>query len=122
MTNKKIRVAVIFGRKTPEHEVSVITGLQVIEHNDKEKYDVLPVYVAKDGRWFSGPELLKIENYRNLVSLPEKATQEAVIPSDTQKSLLPVTKQSLNPFKKTATQVIDVILPTFHGGMGESGS
>ena len=119
--NKK-RVAVIFGGKSPEHEVSVITGLQVIENLDKEKYDFLQIYVAKDGRWFSGSELLKIETYRSLVSIPDKATQEAVIPSDEKKSLMPLAKSSLNPFKKTDSQVIDVLLPTFHGGMGESGS
>lgn len=119
--NKK-KVAVIFGGKSPEHEVSVITGLQVIEHIDKKAFDFLPIYVAKDGRWFSGQELLKIETYRNLLSIPDKATQEAVIPSDSTNSLLPISKTSLNPFKKTEAQAIDIILPTFHGGMGESGS
>ncbi|HSW97525.1 MAG TPA: D-alanine--D-alanine ligase family protein [Candidatus Saccharimonadales bacterium] len=118
----KKRIGVIFGGKSPEHEVSVITGLQVIENIDKEKFDVLPIYVAKDGRWFSGPELLKIETYRNLGLIPEKSTQEAVIPSDTEKSLMPVAKSSLNPFKKSENQTIDVLLPTFHGGIGESGS
>ena len=122
MQQKKIRVGVIFGGKSPEHEVSVITGLQVVENIDKEKFDVLPIYVAKDGRWFSGPELLKIETYKNLVAISAKATQQAVIPSDTQKSLMPVAKSSLNPFKKANPQSIDVLLPTFHGGIGESGS
>jgi D-alanine-D-alanine ligase len=118
----KKRVGVIFGGKSPEHEVSVITGLQVIENIDKDKFDVLPIYVAKDGRWFSGPELLKIETYRNLGLIPEKTTQESVIPSDTEKSLTPVIKSSLNPFKKTENQTIDVLFSAFHGGMGESGS
>jgi len=118
----KRKIGVIFGGKSPEHEVSVITGLQVIENIDKENFDVLPIYVAKDGRWFSGPELLKIETYRNLGLIPDKATQEAVIPSDTEKSLMPVAKSSLNPFKKSESQSIDILLPTFHGGMGESGS
>lgn len=119
---QKKRVAVLFGGKSPEHEVSVITGLQVLEHIDKDVYDVQAVYVAKDGRWFSGDELLTIATYRNLLTIPQKAIQEAIIPSDTEKSLLPITRQSLNPFKKNAVQVIDVLLPTFHGGIGESGS
>ena len=97
---KKKRVAVIFGGKSPEHEVSVITGLQAIENIDREKFDVLPIYVAKDGRWFSGQELLKIETYRNLGLIPDKATQEAVVPSDEEKGLMPLAKASLNPFKK----------------------
>jgi D-alanine-D-alanine ligase len=121
MINKK-RIAVIFGGKSPEHEVSVITGLQVIENIDREKFDVLPIYVAKDGRWFSGPELLKIETYRNLGLIPDKTTQEAIVPNDAQKGLMPLVKTSLNPFKKNESQPIDVILPTFHGGIGESGS
>src|SRR5579859_5436135 len=116
----KKRIGVIFGGKSPEHEVSVITGLQVIENIDVQKFDVLPIYVAKDGRWFSGPELLNIESYRNLGLIPDKTTQEAVIPSDTEKSLMPVAKSSLNPFKKTESQAIDILLPTFHGGIGES--
>jgi len=118
----KRKVAIIFGGKSPEHEVSVITGLQAIENIDKEKFDVLPIYVAKDGRWFSGLELLKIETYRNLGLIPEKTTQEAVVPSDTEKSLMPLSKSLLNPFKKNESQSIDVIFPTFHGGIGESGS
>lgn len=121
MPHKK-RVAVIFGGKSPEHEVSVISGMQVLENIDKDKYDVFPIYVAKDGRWFSGEELLNIETYRNLLSIPEKSTQEAIIPSDTEKSLLPISKPSLNPFKKNEMLPIDVLLPTFHGGTGESGS
>lgn len=121
MTHKR-RVAVIFGGKSPEHEVSVITGLQVVENIDKDKYDVLPIYVAKDGRWFSGEELLNVEIYRNLLSIPGKSTQEAIIPSDTEKSLLPISKSSFYPFKKKASVQIDVLLPTFHGGFGESGS
>ena len=120
--DQKKRVAVIFGGKSPEHEVSVITGLQVCENIDKEKFEIVPIYVAKDGKWFSGPELLKIETYRNLGLIPEKATQEAVSPGDTEKSLMPITKSSLNPFKKAESQKVDVLLPTFHGGIGESGS
>jgi len=122
MTDKRKKVGVIFGGKSPEHEVSVITGLQAIEKIDKEKFDILPVYVAKDGRWFSGTELLKIETYKNLGLIPDKTTQEAVVPGDTAKGLMPVAKSSLNPFKKIESQAIDVILPTFHGGIGERGS
>ena len=118
----KKRVAVIFGGKSPEHEVSIITGLQAIENLDREKFDIVPIYVAKDGRWFSGPQLLQIETYRNLGLIPDKATQEAVVPSDTERGIMPVGKSSLNPFKKTESLSIDVILPTFHGGIGESGS
>lgn len=121
MVNKKVRVAVFFGGKSPEHEVSIITGIQAIEHFDKEKFDILPVYVAKDGKWYSGPELVKIETFRNLLSVPDKGIQET-ISLDSEKGLQPVLKKSLNPFKKSiSVEPIDVIFCAFHGGLGENG-
>lgn len=121
MAGKKIRVAVFFGGKSPEHEVSIITGIQAIENFDKEKYDVFPVYVAKDGKWYSGPELSKIETFRNLLSIPEKSVQETISFDDTQKGLLPLIQKSINPFRKSNTEPIDVIFQAFHGGLGENG-
>ena len=51
-------VAVVFGGISVEHEVSVITGLQVIENLDKEQYNPIPIYISKEGRFYSG-EMLK---------------------------------------------------------------
>ena len=50
----KKKVAIIFGGRSVEHEVSVITGIQVIENIDKNKYDVIPIYIDKKGKWFTG--------------------------------------------------------------------
>lgn len=121
MSIKKRKVAVFFGGKSPEHEVSIITGIQAIEHFDKEKFDILPVYVAKNGKWYSGPELAKIETFRNLLAIPEKANQETISLDDKEKGLRPIPTKSINPFKKSPIQEIDVIFSTFHGGLGENG-
>ena len=122
MQSKKTTVALFFGGVSPEHEVSVITGIQAIENIDREKFDVLPVYIAKDGRWYTGPELTKIETYRNLLRIPEKATQETVSMDNKEKCLRPLTKKSMFPFRKAPNrQPIDVIFPCFHGGLGENG-
>ncbi len=121
MANKKIRVAVVFGGKSPEHEVSIITGIQAIEHFDKEKFDVIPVYIAKDGKWYSGPELTKIENFKNLLSIPKKSIQETIT-LDSEKGLQPIQKKSINPFNKSSrVEPIDVIFNASHGGLGENG-
>ena len=50
----KIRVGLFFGGNSVEHEISVITGLQAAEYIDKEKYEVVPVYITKDNRFYTG--------------------------------------------------------------------
>ncbi len=115
--NKK-RVAVIFGGKSPEHEVSIITGIQVIENIDKNAFDVFPVYISKDGRWFSGSEFSQIETYSKLLQF-SKNDQRTISLDNEEKALLPVEKKGL--FKKQTSEEIDVIFPTFHGGLGENG-
>ena len=50
----KIKLGVIFGGETVEHEVSIISALQAIENIDKEKYEVIPIYIGKDRTWYTG--------------------------------------------------------------------
>lgn len=122
MQQKPIRVGVFFGGKSPEHEVSIITGIQAIEHFDKQKYEIIPVYIAKDGRWYSSPELTKIETFRNLLGVTEHAQLQAASFDLTQKGLLPIPQKSFSFLKKsTQAEPLDVIFPTFHGGLGENG-
>ncbi len=62
-----INIAVMYGGRSTEHEVSVITGLQVMHNLDKNKYNVMPIYVTKDGRFIKGnKDFLKPEFYKNL--------------------------------------------------------
>lgn len=59
----KKQLGVIFGSRTCEHEVSIISGVQLARAADREKYDVWPIYIAKDGRWYTGEKLLDIHTY-----------------------------------------------------------
>lgn len=121
MSDKK-RVAVFFGGKSPEHEVSIITGIQAIEHFDTERFEILPVYVAKDGKWYSGPELARIETFKNLLTIPDKSVQQTISLDEKEKGLRAIPSASLNPFKKTQiVEHVDVIFSAFHGGLGENG-
>jgi D-alanine-D-alanine ligase len=63
MDNRKKTVAVFFGAKSPEHDVSIVTGLQAIKALDTTKYDALPVYISPNGEWLYGEELLNLNNY-----------------------------------------------------------
>ena len=63
---KKIKVAVVFGSRSVEHEVSIVTAMQVFENINREKYDIIPVYIDKSGRWLIDEKLSKLESFKNL--------------------------------------------------------
>jgi D-alanine-D-alanine ligase len=113
----KKRVAVIFGGVSPEHEVSVITGLQVLENLDKEKFIGIPIYVSKTGELFTGDELLKIETYRNLPEIEQKSQRIQPYLDNIKRGF-----QTVGGFLKGNVIEVDVIFPCFHGGTGENGS
>lgn len=100
----KTRLAVLFGGITVEHEVSVITGLQLIKNVNREKYEVLPVYVDKAGQWWTGDTLLDISYYGG---------QDLFAPRDLTPFVL-----SLN----RGANDIDAAILCFHGGYGEAGN
>ena len=61
----RIKVGVIFGGETVEHEVSIITAVQAMNAMDKEKYEVIPIYIAKNREWYTGEMLKDIEMYKD---------------------------------------------------------
>lgn len=117
-----LKVAVMFGGKSVEHEVSIITGLQVIENMNKEKYEPIPVYVGRDGRWYTGKDLLDISNYKDIPSLLKKCEQVVLPP------VPGLNKLYYYPFRKKFMSKeydyidVDVIFPAFHGTHGEDGT
>ena len=58
-----------------EHEISVISALQAINAFDKEKYNIVPIYISKQGRWYTGQNLLDIRNYRDMKKVTEEAEE-----------------------------------------------
>ena len=68
----KIRVGVFFGGKSVEHEVSVISGLQAYNAFNKEKYDLVPIYITKENELYTGELIADIANYRNIPDLSKK--------------------------------------------------
>ena len=65
----KTNVGVVFGGRSVENEISVITANQAMEAIDKEKYDITPIYITKEGKWYTGEALLNVANYRNTKNL-----------------------------------------------------
>ena len=113
----KIRVGVIFGGSSVEHEVSVISALQAIDNIDKEKYDVVPLYISKTKEWYTGSSLLDIENYKDLDSLLKKVKRVNLQKVNDEYVLLSVSSL----FNKVVDK-IDVAFPIVHGQNAEDGS
>ena len=62
----KIQLGVIYGSRSCEHEVSIISAVQLMKNADTEKYDVIPIYVSQKGEWFTGAALLDMKTYTPL--------------------------------------------------------
>ena len=71
----KVNVAVFYGCRSVEHEVSIISAVQAMRAIDRNKYDVTPVYVDKGGEMYTGDALFEIESYRDLPKLLSKSTK-----------------------------------------------
>lgn len=114
----KIRAGVFFGGQSVEHEVSVISGMQAIAAMDKEKYEVIPVYVAKDGAFWTGAHLADLESYRDIPAALARATEVLLAREGNDVVLLP---RRPRRFRREQPQVLDVAVPVFHGTGGEDG-
>ncbi len=119
---EKQKIAVIFGGKSTEHEVSVITGLQVFKNIDTDKYDPIAIYISKSGTWHIGDELKNPDTYKQLETIPSK-TSEVILSQNPQKKELSFVNKSESflSFGKQNPIKIDAIFPCLHGGLGENG-
>ena len=115
-SNKKINLGIIFGSRSVEHEVSIITALQVIHAADKKKYNIVPIYIDKKGEWFTGDKLTKLENFKDLNTITNGMKKVSILPSPT----LQYSVGSFFGMKKGVC--LDVALPLVHGTFGEDGT
>lgn len=113
----KIKVGVIFGGNSVEHEVSIITAVQAMEYMDKEKYDVVPIYISKDRNWYTGSNLLKMETYKDLTNIDAKALLVNLVKKDDTFALV-----KAKGIFKSVIDTIDVAFPIVHGKGVEDGT
>jgi D-alanine-D-alanine ligase len=119
---KKKNIAVLFGGRSVEHEISVITALQLIGVLDVTQYEPIPVYIAQSGRWYVGDRLLEKSFYRGLPGSLKQVQEVALIPVAGSKGLTVMGGQR-GLFGRTTEQImpIDVYFLAFHGTFGEDG-
>ena len=115
----KTNIGVFFGGNSVEHEVAVISALQAIQNIDKNLYDITPIYIAKNGKMYSGEVLLEINNFKNIPELLKKAYPVFITRED---EGVMVKAQESKLFSKIKPIKIDLAFPIVHGTNCEDGS
>ncbi len=115
MSSNKFRAVVLFGGPSTEHDVSIITGIQVIENLDSQKYEVIPIYWTQDNKfltcstWSKSKDILKNIKKDNLHVLWDVNNSQLIL-------------KSTSILNKSKNIKVDVIIPALHGGWGEDGN
>ncbi|MDR2895731.1 MAG: D-alanine--D-alanine ligase [Propionibacteriaceae bacterium] len=115
----KINLAVLFGGRSVEHEVSIISAVQAMTNLDTNKYQILPVYISKTNQLFTGPNLMVMSAYRDVDALLATCSPAQLLVDDGRTWLA---SAPAHRWAKPQRQVIDVALPIVHGTGGEDGS
>lgn len=120
---KKKRVAVLFGGRSGEHEVSLYSAATVIEALDREKYEVIPVAINRDGRWLAGVTPAQLAAGNNPLNLPVQNTgdgpKNVILPPDpTRRGLAVIGAEGVS----NEINTVDVVIPVLHGTYGEDGT
>jgi D-alanine-D-alanine ligase len=119
---ESLNVGVIFGGRSVEHEVSVITGLQIITALRNTSHRGIPIYISKDGEWFTGSGLLDFRNYKFIESggIPENVINCSISPDSLVKGIIVPTITGW--FRRNKVIPLDIVIPAIHGKNGEDGT
>lgn len=115
----KTNIGVFFGGCSTEHEISVISANQAMAAIDRSVYDVTPVYITKEGTWYTGDALMDVANYRNV---PELLKRCSPVHMRTHKGDYNLYADHRKMFSNPVLAHIDVAIPVLHGAYGEDGT
>ena len=113
-------LVIAFGGVSPEHEVSVLTAMQAIAALNDSEFNLVPLYISKSGRWYSGNTLLELENFKDLKDLEANAIPCHFTLNELGQAVLSEEKTGI--FSKKRDILIYSVLTAFHGASGENGS
>ncbi len=114
----KTNIGVFFGGRSTEHEISVISASQAMHAINREKYDVTPIYITKQGKWYTGEALFDVANYRDIKTLLTKCEEVYMEPCFGDYNLY---KKKKGMFGSNVVTKLDVVIPVLHGSNGEDG-
>jgi len=113
MARRKLRVGVLFGGRSAEHEVSLVSAASVMSNLDRRKYEVVPIGIAKNGQWLVGARSLNLLKSGQTKIPP--GLRAIVAPEPQERGLTPLTTAG-------SAQKLDVVFPVLHGTFGEDGT
>ncbi len=111
--NHRIRIGIIFGGRSVEHEVSLVSASSVINALDKEKYEVVPIGIASTGQWLSSGKTLRLLKEKKSI---DNEPEHMLVPDPRKQSLVVLGESG------SAGRPLDVIFPLIHGTYGEDGA
>ena len=115
----KTKIGVFFGGRSTEHEISIISAMQAIAAFDRSKYEILPVYITKDCKFYTGEAAGKIENYKDIPALLKSLTRVTLEGENGKLNLLSYPSPT---FGKGLVDTIDIAFPVVHGTNVEDGT
>ena len=118
----RLRIGVLFGGRSTEHEVSILSARSIIAAMDPERFEAVPLYIDKNGRWLVGGSLNRLvsaDDTRKYVYLPPDPTQHSLVPAqDSRQSPSPLVGDG----RRGGLPELDCVFPVFHGLNGEDGT
>lgn len=121
----RIKVAVLFGGKSVEHEISVISAIQACGSFDAGKYEIIPIYITKQNEFFVGENIGNIEAYKDIGKLIAESKRVVLVNNGGKVEIVHYPSAKINPFKgfsKNVIDYIDVAFPIVHGTNVEDGT
>ncbi len=122
---RKLRVGVLFGGRSGEHEVSLLSAASILSAIDPKKYDVIPIGISRQGRWLTGGAAQQLLRGNLLPDSPPEIMPKRVSGVG-QSAALPTPQETLNPLALSETGplslALDVVFPVLHGTFGEDGT
>lgn len=115
----KIKLAVLFGGKSTEHEISIISAIQAIGSMNKEKYEVIPIYITKDNEFYVGENVGKISSYTDIPKLIKESRRVILVGNGNGADII---YYPLKKFGNNKYNSIDVAFPIVHGTNVEDGT
>ena len=115
----KIKLGIFFGGKSVEHEIAVITMSQAISALDPEKYELVPIYISKEGVMYTGDDLLDLYQYKDMEVLLKRSYKVCVVNDGNGVKVMRCPAPMIG---KKVLNTIDVAIPIMHGTNGEDGT
>ncbi|MDD5924213.1 MAG: D-alanine--D-alanine ligase [Clostridia bacterium] len=116
----KIKLAVLFGGRSVEHEISIISAVQAMASLNKDKYDIIPIYITKNNEFYTGECLFDIDSYKQDLKKMISACDRVIIVNEGDRAY--VVKYPQKRFRNNVIDYIDVAMPIVHGTNVEDGT